>query len=106
MASHPGAPADTYIGNGLLGQRVIVVPSQDLVIVRLGLNFNNDFDQVGCAVLGLSIPGTGIIVFYSRVLPLQASVQQQLHALSPGLLRRVGDTVLHVCEHICSLAGG
>jgi hypothetical protein len=41
-----GAPAGTYYGNGLLGQRVIVVPSQDLVIVRLGLNFLNDFDQV------------------------------------------------------------
>lgn len=43
---HAGAPVDTFIGNGLLGQRVIVVPSQELVIVRLGLNFNNDFDQV------------------------------------------------------------
>lgn len=28
-----------------MGQRVIVSPSQDLVIVRLGLNYNDDFDQ-------------------------------------------------------------
>jgi hypothetical protein len=41
-----GAPSDSYYGNGLMGQRVIVVPSQDLVIVRLGLNYNDDFDQV------------------------------------------------------------
>ena len=41
-----GAPADSFYGNGLLGQRVIVVPDQDLVIVRLGLNLNNDFDPV------------------------------------------------------------
>ncbi len=40
-----GAPSDSFYGNGLMGQRVIVVPSQDLVIVRLGLNYNDDFDQ-------------------------------------------------------------
>lgn len=40
-----GAPLDSYYGNGLMGQRVIVSPSQDLVIVRLGLNYNDDFDQ-------------------------------------------------------------
>lgn len=44
--SRAGAPANTFYGNGLLGQRVIVVPDQDLVIVRLGLNLNNDFDPV------------------------------------------------------------
>ncbi|CAL8467489.1 g7027 [Coccomyxa elongata] len=43
---YPGAPLDSYYGNGLMGQRVIVSPSQDLVIVRLGLNYNDDFDQV------------------------------------------------------------
>ena len=41
-----GAPNGTFYGNGLLGQRVIVVPSQDLVIARMGLNFLNDFDPV------------------------------------------------------------
>ena len=41
-----GAPAGTFYGNGLLGQRVIVVPAMDLVIARMGLNFLDDFDQV------------------------------------------------------------
>ena len=41
-----GAPNGSFYGNGLLGQRVIVVPSQDLVIARMGLNFLNDFDPV------------------------------------------------------------
>ena len=40
-----GAERD-LLWNGLLGQRVIVVPSQDLVIARMGLNFLNDFDPV------------------------------------------------------------
>lgn len=44
--THAGAPNGTFYGNGLLGQRVIVVPAQELVIVRMGLNFANDFDQV------------------------------------------------------------
>jgi CubicO group peptidase (beta-lactamase class C family) len=33
----PGAPADAYFGYGYLGQYLIVVPSQALVIVRFGL---------------------------------------------------------------------
>ncbi|MBL0729254.1 serine hydrolase [Piscinibacter sp. HJYY11] len=33
----PGAPADAYFGYGYLGQYLIVVPSQHLVIVRFGL---------------------------------------------------------------------
>ena len=33
----PGAPADAYFGYGYLGQYLIVVPSQQLVIVRFGL---------------------------------------------------------------------
>lgn len=46
MLGDVGAPDGTFYGNGLLGQRVIVVPAMDLVIVRNGLNFLNDFDQV------------------------------------------------------------
>ncbi len=39
-----GAPRDTFTVNGVLGQRVIVTPSTDLVIVHLGLNFDIGFD--------------------------------------------------------------
>ena len=39
-----GAPKDTFVANGVLGQRVIVTPSADLVIVHLGLNFDISFD--------------------------------------------------------------
>lgn len=46
MPGAAGAPAGTFYGNGLLGQRVIVVPAMDMVIARMGLNFLDDFDQV------------------------------------------------------------
>ena len=49
--SFAGAPAGTFYGNGLLGQRVIVVPAMDMVIARMGLNFLDDFDQVLSCVL-------------------------------------------------------
>jgi len=38
----PTLPADAYSMNGFQGQRVIVVPSQDLVVVRLGFSGGPD----------------------------------------------------------------
>ena len=38
------APFDTYSANGYNGQKTIIIPSKDLVIVRLGLNSDFDFN--------------------------------------------------------------
>lgn len=41
---YPDAPTDLYSANGYQGQRVIIIPSKDLVIVRTGLAEAPDFD--------------------------------------------------------------
>ncbi|WP_053406136.1 serine hydrolase [Persicobacter sp. CCB-QB2] len=40
----PDCPADVYFADGFQGQRVWVIPSHDLVVVRLGLSSGEDFD--------------------------------------------------------------
>lgn len=40
----PDAPKDIYFADGYQGQRVYIIPSKKLVIVRMGLTTNKDFD--------------------------------------------------------------
>jgi CubicO group peptidase (beta-lactamase class C family) len=43
-----GMPADTFFASGLYGQRIVIVPSHDLVIVRFGATIDPpDFDIRG-----------------------------------------------------------
>jgi CubicO group peptidase (beta-lactamase class C family) len=48
------APKDMYSANGFQGQKVFIIPSKDLVIVRLGLTDESEFDinQVLKGILG------------------------------------------------------
>lgn len=41
---YPDAPKDMYSANGFQGQKVFIIPSKDLVIVRLGLTDESEFD--------------------------------------------------------------
>jgi CubicO group peptidase (beta-lactamase class C family) len=43
----PDVPKDMYYANGYQGQMVAIIPSQDLVIVRMGLSEEPDFDFNG-----------------------------------------------------------
>jgi CubicO group peptidase (beta-lactamase class C family) len=42
---YPDVPRDLYSANGFQGQRVFIIPSKDLVIVRTGLAEAPDFDE-------------------------------------------------------------
>jgi CubicO group peptidase (beta-lactamase class C family) len=44
---YPDAPRDMYSCNGYQGQKVYIIPSQDLVIVRMGLTGDSQFDFNG-----------------------------------------------------------
>ncbi|OYU79882.1 MAG: hypothetical protein CFE23_11940 [Flavobacterium sp. BFFFF1] len=41
---YPDAPKDLYSCNGFQGQMIFIIPSKDLVIVRMGLTDDNTFD--------------------------------------------------------------
>ena len=42
----PNSPADLFYASGFQGQKVVVIPSKQLVIVRLGFNSEFDFDAL------------------------------------------------------------
>lgn len=46
-AAFPDAPKDTYYANGFQDQAIIVVPSKELVLVRLGYTQTDNFDFNG-----------------------------------------------------------
>jgi CubicO group peptidase (beta-lactamase class C family) len=47
MPLMPDVPPDTFYGLGNLGQYLVVVPSAQLVVVRLGRSHTPDFDIQG-----------------------------------------------------------
>jgi CubicO group peptidase (beta-lactamase class C family) len=46
-----GMPRDAFFASGDLGQRIVIVPSQDLVIVRLGHSVDPTGDIRGLGLL-------------------------------------------------------
>ena len=44
-SAYPDVPEDAYLANGYEGQRIMIIPSKELVIVRLGFTATDDFDM-------------------------------------------------------------
>lgn len=40
----PDLPRDVYFASGFMGQRISIFPSQELVVVRMGLGFDSEFN--------------------------------------------------------------
>lgn len=49
---YPNAPRDMFSANGYQGQKVFIIPSQDLVIVRMGLSEDFDFNGLLSGIVG------------------------------------------------------
>ena len=46
-SKYPDAPKDLYYASGFQGQKIFIIPSKDLVIVRMGLTDDESFDFNG-----------------------------------------------------------
>jgi len=54
---HAGMPEDSFYGSGNLGQRIVIIPSAGLVIVRLGLTHYNGLQITAMKRLGHGFMG-------------------------------------------------
>ena len=54
----PDVPSDAYFADGFMGQRVFILPSQDMVVVRLGLSLQEqpDFNALLKEIIAASSP--------------------------------------------------
>ena len=59
LRTWPSLPADTYSMNGFQGQRVIIIPSKDLVVVRLGFSSSSDrgIEPLVAGIIEVLAPG-------------------------------------------------